>query len=340
MVTIAAGTLIGGTALQQHRRSNPVIELLASKKPAFGLYAPANRGVGRGGRAGAGAAAQAGTAGAAGSASSTPAAAAPAPKTPAELAREAFAYKNADYIFDGSMERPQSFDQGLANISQFAKGMSDAGFVTGGRQSHPLYLKTPGIAADPKLAAERIARQLNTGAMGIVFVDVESADELKQGLAMMRFRSQGGVRPDDVGHAPAIWGMSEKEYREKADLWPLNPNGELLNFTIVESKEGIAKVREIAAVKGIGVLFPGAGTLRGVYSSPGPDGRPVRDSVAWEGAIQQVLSACREFSVPCGYPASEADIETRMKQGFSVFIIGWGEAGFRTVDLGRRASGR
>ena len=72
-------------------------------------------------------------------------------------------------------------------------------------------------------------------------------------------------------------------------MWPLNPNGELVNFTIVESKEGLAKVREIAAVKGIGVLFPGAGTLRGVFTTTDANGQRVFDEAAWEGAIQQVL---------------------------------------------------
>jgi hypothetical protein len=93
-------------------------------------------------------------------------------------------------------------------------------------------------------------------------------------------------------------------------------------------------------VKGIGVLFPGAGTLRGVFSTQDSTGRRVVDQVKWEGAIQQVLSACKEFNVPCGYPAGEADIETRMKQGFTVFIIGWGESGFRAVDIGRKVGNR
>ena len=105
-----------------------------------------------------------------------------------------------------------------------------------------------------------------------MFVGVESADEVKQGLAAMRFKSKGGTRPDEVGSAPKYWGLSEKDYREKADLWPLNPNGELTNWTIVESKAGLAKVREIAAVKGISVLFPGAGTLRGVFTTTDADG--------------------------------------------------------------------
>ena len=134
--------------------------------------------------------------------------------------------------------------------------------------------------------------------------------------------------------------MSEAEYKDKADLWPLNPEGELVNWTIVESKAGLAKVREIAAVKGIGVLWPGAGTLRGVFTTTDASGKRVLDEAAWEASIQQVLAACKEFNVPCGYPANANDIEMRMKQGFSVFVMNWGDAGFKTVDLGRKISGR
>ena len=301
-------------------RLNPVIDLLAAKQPIFGLYAPANP------RPRPGAPAEA-----------TPQAAA---KTPAQLAADALAYAGADYIFDGSMER--NFDRGYAAFSELAQGMFDGGMLkkSPSRLRQPLFVKTPEIATDPAKARERISQQLNLGVSGIVFVDVKSADEVTQGLAMMRFASKGGTRPDSVGVAPARWGLSEKDYKQRADLWPLNPNGELVNFTIVESKEGLAHVREIAAVKGIGVLFPGAGTLRQVFSTQDSTGRRVVDQAAWEAAIQQVLAACKEFSVPCGYPAGEADIEMRMKQGFSVFIIGWGDPGFRAVEIGRRVGGR
>jgi hypothetical protein len=53
-----------------------------------------------------------------------------------------------------------------------------------------------------------------------------------------------------------------------------------------------------------------------------------------------VLAACKEFHVPCGYPATAADIETRIKQGFSVFVMNWGDAGFKAVEAGRKAAGR
>ncbi|HEY0931625.1 MAG TPA: aldolase/citrate lyase family protein [Gemmatimonas sp.] len=306
-----------GTASAQ-ARLNPVIDLLAAKKPVFGLYAPANP------RARPG----------------QPAPTGPV-KSMTELGQEALAYKKLDYIFEGTME--YNFDQSFPAFQEFAKALDAGGSLQKGkapRFTHPVFVKTPEIAPDPAVASARIGKQLNEGVSGIMFVDVQSAEELKKGVAALRFKSKGGTRSDDVGGAPARWGMTEKEYKERADLWPLNPKGELVTFTIVESKEGLAKVREIAAVPGVGVLFPGAGTLRGVFTTTDASGQRKFDEAAWEASIQSVLAACKEFKVPCGYPAGAADIEMRMKQGFSVFVIGWGEPGFKAVDLGRAAGGR
>ena len=189
-------------------------------------------------------------------------------------------------------------------------------------------------------AIREVDMQLDAGVSGIMFVEVESAEEAQWGLNAMRYTANGGTRPGGVGSAPGYWGVSEDEYREKADLWPLNPDGELVSWVIVESHEGLANVREIAAVPGVGVLWPGAGTLRRLFSSVDSDGQRVLDDEGWENAIQSVLSACKEFDVSCGYPANASDIEMRMEQGFSVFVMGWGESGFETVEMGRRLAGR
>ena len=53
-----------------------------------------------------------------------------------------------------------------------------------------------------------------------------------------------------------------------------------------------------------------------------------------------MLAACKEFKIACGFPASADDIELRMSQGFSVFVMGWGDAGFKTVEAGRKLAGR
>ena len=290
---------------------NPLVTLHEAGQPVFGLYAPSPGG----GR---------------------PRGDQPPPpmKSPAERAAETLSYARSDYVFDGSMER--GMEGSAPTFEEFAAAMLEAGATA---STHPFIVKTPKIESAAQTTAA-VSRQLDAGVSGIMFVGVESADELRAGLAAMRYEANGGTRPDRVGTAPSYWGLSEEEYRAKADLWPLDPDGELVSWVIVESHEGLANVREIAAVPGIGVLWPGAGTLRGLFSSANADGERVLDEEGWENAIQTVLAACKEFELHCGYPANADDIEMRMEQGFDVFVMGWGDRGFEAVEVGREAAGR
>jgi hypothetical protein len=184
---ICAALLATGAGLASGQaprtRLNPLVELLEQRKPVFGLYAPSNRRPG------------------------PPGATAPSPeppkKTPLELAQDALACRSSDYVFDGSMEG--GLERGLPAFTEFVKAMGEAGALRRSpfpRLTHPLMVKTPKIASDPMKTVENISRQLNLGVSGIVFVEVESADEVRRGLAAMRFKSKGGTRPDDVGPAP------------------------------------------------------------------------------------------------------------------------------------------
>lgn len=342
-VVVAGAVLVGGLAAVQaaNPRLNPMVTLLENKQAVFGLYAPSAR-AGGAGRQGAGAPA-------------APATPPPPPKTPAERAKETLAFDASDFIFDGSMEG--GVDKGLPAYTEFLNAVSDGGLLVKTptpHLSHSVVVKMQLIGADFPKAAEAIGKELNAGVTTIMFVGTESAAEVEAGLKAMRFKSKGGTRDESsVGNAPKIWGLSEADYKKKADLWPLNKDGELVNWSIVESKEGLKHVREIAAVKGIGVLWPGAGTLRGVMSDPklGADGKPeigangrpvmVPNPEAWEAAIQQVLSACKEFNVPCGFPSNTPeDMEMRYKQGFRVFVANWGDNGFKMVNHGLEVSGR
>lgn len=296
---------------EEEAHLNPLIALHEADMPVFGLYAPSpGGGRGRGG------------------------AEPPPVRSPDERAAETMEYEGSDYVFDGSMEG--GVDRALPTFVAFAEAMREAGATV---ETHPMVVKAAKIV-DAEQTARDVGRQLDTGVSGIMFVEVESAEEVRTGLDAMRYADRGGTRPDGVGTAPAYWGLSDEEYRRKADLWPLDPEGELISWVIVESEEGLENVREIAAVPGIGVLWPGAGTLRRLFSTTDEDGNRVLDEEGWESAIQTVLAACKEFEVPCGYPANADDIEMRMEQGFSVFVMGWGESGFETVEKGRELAGR
>lgn len=298
------------TASAAGDRLNPMIALHEAGQPVFGLYAPGpGGGPARGG------------------------ALPPPPKDAATRAGETLEFGASDFVFDGSMER--GVDAGLPTFAALAGALGESGVTA---RTHPLVVKMAKITG-PDQAAREVALQLDLGVSGIMFVEVESVDEVLTGLAAMRWESEGGWRPDRVGSAPVYWGVDEDEYRAKAGVWPLDPQGELIAWVVVESLEGLANVREIAAVPGIGVLWPGAGTLRGVFTTE-VDGERVFDEEGWEDAIQTVLAACKEFDVPCGYPANSENIEQRMRQGFEVFVMGWGDDGFTTVLKGRSAARR
>src|SRR5688572_30752890 len=96
--------VIGLTQGQQHL--NPVVDLLAQKKSVFGVYAPRNPRVRSGAPATADSVRQ---------------------KTPAELAKDALGYADADFIFDGSMEG--DFDRAYPAFAEFAKGIANGGMV-------------------------------------------------------------------------------------------------------------------------------------------------------------------------------------------------------------------
>ena len=69
--------------------------------------------------------------------------------------------------------------------------------------------------------------------------------------------------------ASAIWGLSQKEYIEKADPWPLNPNGEILLGLKIEDKRALAHVNESLSVPGIAFAEWGPGDMALSLGIPG-----------------------------------------------------------------------
>jgi 2-keto-3-deoxy-L-rhamnonate aldolase RhmA len=300
---------------QGQRRLNPMIALHEKGLPVFGITHPAI--VAPRGR---GAAAE-----------TAPPAALPSLM---DAARETMAYKFADFDYNS---------YSAANAERFLGYMAAMLAAGGSMSSHAFISKIPIVHDDPAAATARIIEQLNAGHAGIIMQEVETADEVRTALAAMRFKSKGGTRPDDgIGLAAAYWHLSEAQYREKADPWPLNKNGELVLWAIIESKKGIANVREIAAVPGVTVLTVGAGTLGGVFSSTDANGQRVRDQAGFDAGVASVVAACKEFELACSYPANNpAEIEKLMAMGFNVFTMqARNAAGFDAIAAGRRLSRR
>jgi len=321
-IAVLATATPGGA--QSQDRVNALIPLIEQGLPIFGVSHPAYA-AGRGGGAGGGRAG-----GAAGEAAPEPP---PQPDLVA-VARETVAYTLGDYELN--TYAPATVDRYRA----YMRALIAAG---GSARTHPFVAKIPIWNRDPAAAAQRIAEQLNDGQVVLEMQEVESVADVNAVISAMRFTSKGGTRPESgYGLAADYWGLTEAQYREKADVWPLNPNGELLLSVIIESREGAANARAIAAVPGVSIVTVGTGTLGGVFTSTNAAGERVRDQAGFEAAVASILAACKEFKKSCGIPANNPEqVEALMADGWDFLIMQRrDQAAFDAVVTGRRLSGR
>jgi len=231
----------------------------------------------------------------------------------------------ADFIFY-SMERGPFDVPGMQVYMQFMLERADLVDRKSLFNEHPILTRIPPIRDGRVEAQDRTQRILDAGVHGVVYPHIESAEDAEHAVRSMRYRPKG-LRPTGRSVAARYWGVDREEYVARADIWPANPGGELINMLLIEDKIGIENARAIVSTEGVSIVIPGPGDLRRAYEG---------DDVAIENAIQTVLAACKEFDVACGITAGPDDIETRLEQGFRVFIVTSREA----IAVGRRASAR
>jgi 4-hydroxy-2-oxoheptanedioate aldolase len=93
-----------------------------------------------------------------------------------------------------------------------------------------------------------------------------------------------------VPTAAQIWGISGEQYLDKADAWPLNPDGELLLGVKLEDKYALANAEENLKVPGIAFAEWGPGDMALSLGVRGPGA--VRDP-KMVAARARVLAACK-----------------------------------------------
>lgn len=201
------------------------------------------------------------------------------------------------------------------------------------------------LPANGRDQATFLAKQaLDTGVMGIMFPYVNTAAEAELAVRSMRYPQRRGspdmdppgIRGSGPGLPDWYWGVAN--YQELADVWPLDPRGELLCIIQIESEEGLTNVEAIAAVPGVSALFIGPADLALSlgYAVDAPE---------VEAAIQTILRAAKAKQMPIGITTGAATVERRLAEGFTVVTVGFGDGGItpdsaRTLAIGRKASGR
>ena len=175
---------------------------------------------------------------------------------------------------------------------------------------------TPGVRIPPygeENPSWIVKQVLDIGALAIVFPQIDTKAEALRAVRSMRIPPQRGTQyPDPPGIRGAglwstdgftgfpLWGeMNADEYMRRADLWPLNPDGELFAYIMIESPEGVRNINDILDVPGIGGILIGVNDLSinlGVGRAT-RTGQPLAPEA--QMAVQTVLSACLAKKVLC-----------------------------------------
>jgi len=222
-----------------------------------------------------------------------------------------------DFVYADLEHNPLDFPA----LNMFLIGMTDRGAVLKKGNLQPnvaLFARFPPEADQSHWV---VKQALDIGLMGVIFNGVESKEQALLAVRSMRYpqlkgsphMEPAGTRGYGTTGATWVWGLSAAEYARHADVWPLDPAGDLLATIMIESVEGLKHLDEIAAVPGVGALFLGAGA--DLSRSLGV----AQNSPEVEAGFQQVLRACLAHHVPCAITAnSAADVARRVREGFRI----------------------
>jgi len=188
-----------------------------------------------------------------------------------------------------------------------------------------------------------IKQALDTGVYGLVLPHLNNVDDAQATVVAARYPQVPGVADfEPEGErgwwyriAPRYWGLTPAEYYDAADLWPLDPDGNMLLVGIIEEPEGVKNVRDILReVKGIGAIWAGPGDMSVAMGHKGNASHP-----DVQANLLTILEACKEFGVPCATGCTAEEVPMRLEQGFRIIITS-PEKTTRGLDEGRRIAGR
>jgi 4-hydroxy-2-oxoheptanedioate aldolase len=225
--------------------------------------------------------------------------------------------------------------QYMLNRGQIARSGSVAPPVT------PMVRVPPNGAEKAQFQAKQA---LDLGVYGIIWPHISTVEEAYNAVASCRYPrlkdkpmyEPAGVRGDGPTQAVRYWGLSQQDYYDRADVWPLNPKGEVFVILMMEDTVGIQNLPDILKkVPGIGAILIGEGDLSQELGSP----RQYEHKVVLEW-MKRVVDTCKKHNVVVGHPHVEAgNCEHVVSEGYRFLMMAPVQS-FNHLEKARAAAGR
>jgi 4-hydroxy-2-oxoheptanedioate aldolase len=169
-----------------------------------------------------------------------------------------------------------------------------------------------------------VKQVLDIGVMGIIFPMINTPEDAVAAVQACRYPHPGDESdPGPVGqrgHAPnnavRYWGVTQSEYFDKADVWPLDPQGEILPLLQCETIESVNNLEAILdAVPNPGLILISESDLSVSLGDKGEDTPRLRE------AVQKAVEICKSRGVHYGSPqVNMSNIEQRIADGFTYLM--------------------
>ena len=185
---------------------------------------------------------------------------------------------------------------------------------------------------------------LDAGVYGVLWPHISTVEEAYNAVASCRYPSlksaplyePRGIRGDGPVRAARYWGLSQQEYYQKAGIWSLDPEGEILVVVQIEDTKGIENLDDILSnVPGIGVILIGEGDLGQELGFPRQYDHPLLLE-----AIAKILDICKKYGVAVGQAhADENNMQKLIEEGFR-FIMTTTKRSDSDLEKGLELTGR
>jgi 4-hydroxy-2-oxoheptanedioate aldolase len=249
----------------------------------------------------------------------------------------------ADYISYDMEHAP--FD--VKGLSEYMRGLAEGGPTKSGHRTPAVIVNVPvtGIEeAAVRANAWMFAQVLATGVHGVLLCHADSPAAVKAFIEAVRFplHKQGVTHGIDEGRrgvhgvptAAQIWGISADEYLDRADPWPLNPDGELLLGVKLEDKYALANADEILKIPGVAFAEWGPGDMALSLGVRASGQAAIRDP-RMQQARAKILAACKANKKFFLNTFGPTDVIDMIKEGVMI-----GPATRETAEIGRKYTKR
>jgi 4-hydroxy-2-oxoheptanedioate aldolase len=250
----------------------------------------------------------------------------------------------ADYISYDMEHAP--FD--VKGLSEYMRGLVKGGPTKSGHRTPAVIVNVPVNGLDEasvRANAWMFNQVLATGVHGVLLTHADDPGAVRAFVEAIRFpiHKQGvgenGLKEGRRGvhgnpTAAEIWGISQDDYLQKADVWPLNPDGELLLGLKLEDKYAVANANANLRIPGIAFAEWGPGDMAVSLGVVGA-GRGAGNDPRMKDARASILAACKANHKFFLNTMTPTDVVDMIKEGVMI-----GPASPEAAEIGRKYTKR